>query len=308
MRFSTLLQSAARQQARSFARGRRSKRRPQRGDTLAGVAASSADAPLLSATLRKLFFKVHPDRMHAFPEVAERNADAMSQLTGFLDDITADDRTASTATNRKMRRLDFFIPAPEAAVDDAATASDAEAVQRFKRVRLSLRDSGGDCRKAIQKQLSPFFAAMGLDADFVYDEKYTFSAGDGAAPRLRKSKRARQEEEAHERGEAPPMSGAEAVEAHNAVLQAIAALPWLEETHKVRAYVEGVGLDELSAQGLQLRSVAQRVWRGERDATALSRGLSETGGLCVERILEHTAMLESTNGAPEHGPNDGARA
>ena len=299
MRFSALLQSAARQQARSFARGRRSKRRPQRGDT-AEAAAGSADAPLLSATLRKLFFQVHPDRMHAFPEVAERNADAMSQLTGFLDDITAEDRTASTATNRKMRRLDFFIPV----VDEATTAS----TKRFKRVRLSLRDSGGDCRKAIQKQLSPFFAAMGLNAAFVYDEKYTFSAGDGAAPRLRKSKREREEEEAQERGEAPPVSGAEAVETHNAVLQAIAALPWLEESHKVRAYVEGVGFDELSAQGLQLRSVAQRVWRGERDATALSRGLSETGGLCVERILEHTAMLESTNGAPEHGPSDGARA
>ena len=290
--------SIARSYVRHFAGRNRRMRRSNNNKRGAKASATTIadDAPLLSHTLRKLYFLVHPDRTAMHPEVSERNTESMSELTGFLDDITSAERTASTQTNRKMRRLDFYVPAEEPAVEDAATT----AAPQFRKVRLNLRDSGGDCRNAIRKQLSAFFGALNLRPDFIYDEKFTFNTGDGDRPQPRK----KDDDDDDEIGKASRAANEESVvaETHNAVLQAIAALPWLEPSHKVRNYVETIGFDELAGQGLQLQSVARRIWRGERDVASLSRGLSASGRSCIERVLEHTATLEATSGPPKFGP------
>ena len=117
--------SIARSYVRHFAGRNRRMRRSNNNKRGAKASATTIadDAPLLSHTLRKLYFLVHPDRTAMHPEVSERNTESMSELTGFLDDITSAERTASTQTNRKMRRLDFYVPAEEPAVEDAATSA-----------------------------------------------------------------------------------------------------------------------------------------------------------------------------------------
>jgi len=153
------------------------------------VKEAAAKVPLLSAVLRSLATKVHPDLLTNYPEQKETNEASLSMLQGFLSALK--DSTSASFPTIQNEKLRFYL----------RTATPGH----FRLVQLHLHVPGGKCKDLVAGQLKTFFADVGLATDFVWDKEF-FPLKD--AP-LRESREA--ERRASEEGEAE----AEAAKAEN---------------------------------------------------------------------------------------------
>lgn len=142
-----------------------------------------AKAPLLSATLRKFYFLVHPDLFAAHPERRAVNEASLQQFLGFI--------TALKSTNSdepwppvQHRNLTFFIrkrDADQKVIDGA-----------FDLLQITLSTNGGNCKSSVETQLSSMFKRLKLAPKFRFDDDY-FQL---KPPQLRKEEEAEYDEDA----------------------------------------------------------------------------------------------------------------
>ncbi|KAK9820548.1 hypothetical protein WJX72_011517 [[Myrmecia] bisecta] len=84
------------------------------------------------------------------------------------------------------------------------------------------------------------------------------------------------------------------------LLAAVAAVPWMgtEDGRERANFIQKNVLDELEAQGWDLRGGVQRIWQGERDIDQLSQRLDIGSRAALSGILFHTAKIEEQHGPP----------
>ncbi len=125
----------------------------------AAAAARKAEVkrvPALSAVMRSLVTKVHPDLFTAYPEQLQVNETSLSMLQGYLSALK--DATGSQFPGVRNEKLPFYFR--------------TNTPGSFRLVNLVLHVPGGKNKEAITTQLTTFFKSVGLADSFTWDREY----------------------------------------------------------------------------------------------------------------------------------------
>jgi uncharacterized protein (DUF4415 family) len=117
---------------------------------------TNASRPMLSAVMRSLFVKVHPDLFTAYPEQLATNELSLSTLQGVLSSLK--DNTGHSWPSILNEKLRFYFR--------------TKTPGHFRLVQLSLHMPGGKNKALAYQQLSTFFAEVGLSPEFTWDKEY----------------------------------------------------------------------------------------------------------------------------------------
>lgn len=113
--------------------------------------------PKVSAIMKRLYMKVHPDFFRNHPELQEVNDDSFQRLSGFFSTIEKDD----TFPPASRQELTFYVR------DEQGVSAES-----VKTVMLTLVTTGGNCKRVVGRTLSEFFEQVGLPTEFEWDDKY----------------------------------------------------------------------------------------------------------------------------------------
>jgi len=220
---------------RQFAkRSRRRKLKNKRKDKT-----STAPPAPLSKVMRLFVAKVHPDKFGAFPVQQEVNEESLSALTGFLSNVSNPEEDFMPAQKIAMK---FYVQ------DD----------EQLKQVNFQLRTTGGDCKNLVKKQLTALFESVGVpQPEFTWDDKFWKSQE--SLERQNWDDDEDDDAEVHQAAQAP-RTVEEILQAMDPILQAIAAVPWLNENDRISVFVKTKAFDDLEAQGWKNLKPAAEVW------------------------------------------------
>mmetsp|Transcript_30828 Transcript_30828/g.37360 ORF Transcript_30828/g.37360 Transcript_30828/m.37360 type:complete len:389 (-) Transcript_30828:228-1394(-) len=112
------------------------------------------EVPMLRQSLKKLQFLVHPDRFGAYPEVKEQNQDSLTTLQGFVSSIR---QLEGDYPQAGFHDLQFHI------MDEH---------DNMKRVGVTMKTTGGNCKNVVQKSLGELFHQCGIQRDFKWDDGF----------------------------------------------------------------------------------------------------------------------------------------
>eukprot|EP00123_Amoebidium_parasiticum_P020675 comp54452_c0_seq1/m.47760 comp54452_c0_seq1/g.47760 ORF comp54452_c0_seq1/g.47760 comp54452_c0_seq1/m.47760 type:complete len:194 (-) comp54452_c0_seq1:391-972(-) len=118
------------------------------------------------AVLRKFWFKVHPDLLGRHPDKRSLNEKSLAELNAFVHELehTKRQRGEGTAPFPRAQKLNLEFSVAK----DALRGEDRE----FRNVRLQLKTSGGDCRRAVGEAFSALFSSVDLPSKFHWGDKY----------------------------------------------------------------------------------------------------------------------------------------
>ena len=145
--------------------------------------------PLFSSVWRQFQKKVHPDLLNEVPELRDKNAKALQELQGVLNDIktssTGIDGTSGTAKERsslltaRTISLEFFVrtekPVQQGQQQEGPSSSDNTSSSprlHFLRVPFSVRIPGPNCQRVLAESLSVLFGHCGLSTRFRWGNEY----------------------------------------------------------------------------------------------------------------------------------------
>lgn len=255
--------------------------------------------PLLSNVMKKLYFKVHPDRFGTAPEEVRRtNEDSFQRLSGFMGTIRAKEDHLPPAD---VQRLRFFVK---------------EEGDELREVELVLRTTGGNCKNVVAKSLGEFFAQVGLPERFEWDPGmwgYNLSLEQRRVTSHTDDEELYRQQEMLQEAE-ELVSEARAVRVTHAacmregarpvalttpplprsqqMLQAIAAVPYLGSEHALARRAQNDFLRTLSERGYNLRGAVERVWQGERDEDALVGGMNVVERRMVQEVVKFSKEFD----------------
>lgn len=222
-----------------------------RGDGAGAASSSSAAAPPLSKVMRLFVARVHPDKFGAYPKEQQVNEQSLSELTGFLSNVSNPEERFAPAQKISM---EFYIYGS----DDGGGGGNP-----LNKIDFKLRTTGGDCKRLVQRQLTELFQTAGVPKpDFTWDEKF-WKTQEGLRPWDDDDEEEEQEgREESAAGSKPAKkvikSLPELLEALDPVLQAIAAVPWLNQSDRIATFVRTKAFDDLAQQGWKnLRPAAE---------------------------------------------------
>ena len=232
---------------------KKSKRAKSRGRGLRGRgrgalqgdgAANSNGAPPLSKVMRMFVARVHPDKFGAYPKEQQVNEQSLSELTGFLSNVSNPEERFAPAQKISM---EFYIHGS----DDGSP---------LNKIDFKLRTTGGDCKRLVQRQLTELFQTAGVPKpDFTWDEKF-WKTQEGLRPWDEEEEEESSSESAADSKPAKKVIKTlpELLEALDPVLQAIAAVPWLNQSDRIATFVRTKAFDDLAQQGWKnLRPAAE---------------------------------------------------
>lgn len=145
--------------------------------------------PLFSSVWRQFQKKVHPDLLNEVPELRDKNAKALQELQGVLNDVktssTGIDGTSGTAKERsslltaRTISLEFFVrtekPVQQGEQQEGPSSSDNTSSSprlHFLRVPFSVRIPGPNCQRVLAESLSVLFGHCGLSTRFRWGNEY----------------------------------------------------------------------------------------------------------------------------------------
>eukprot|EP00808_Paulinella_micropora_P028776 g10334.t1 len=131
---------------------------PQKGRS--AHRAQTEKLPLLSASLRTFFRKVHPDLLSKHPEQREHNEVNVTNFRSLLDAIS--DKSHSDWPAAGKHEFNFYVR--------KATNED-----EFELVTLRIITTGGIAKKPFETALSRFFVQLGIGGEegkFRWDDEY----------------------------------------------------------------------------------------------------------------------------------------
>lgn len=239
-------------------RGRR------RGKGRVGGQSVDKPTPPLSRVMRMFVARVHPDKFVYYPEEQQVNEESLSQLTGFMSNVSNPDEEFMPA--QKIAMHFWVIETVDDDNDGNGTETETE-TETLRKVEFALRTTGGDCKNLVQRQLEDLFRSVGIeDPTFEWDDKFwqsdtklkpqDFDDDDDDA-----KKEGKEDGETSSRNKkAPPMSIDEILQNLDPVLQAIAAVPWLQPNDRIAVFVKEKAFSDLEAQG----------WRNLKPAATVS--------------------------------------
>lgn len=136
--------------------------------------------PLFSSVWRQFQKKVHPDLLSEVPELRDKNAKALQELQGVLNDIktaspgvdgvsgAAKDRS-SLLTARTIS-LEFFVRTEQR--PSPLQGEGGQAKLHFLRVPFVVRIPGPNCQRVLAEALGVMFGHCGLSTRFKWGSEY----------------------------------------------------------------------------------------------------------------------------------------
>ena len=227
-----------------------------------------APVPPLSRVMRLFVARVHPDRFGAFPAEQQVNERSLSELTGFLSNVS----NAGGGVGKEdflpaqKIKMEFFVQQQQQQQQGGGDAS-----PQLRKIDFKLRTTGGDCKHLVQRQLVELFEIAGVsNPHFVWDDKF-WKTQDALVPQdwSKDEEGEDGEQQAGGKGEegrrrstaaaaTAPRTLEQILADLDPVLQAIAAVPWLPESDRISSFVRIKAFGDLEAQGWrQLRPAAE---------------------------------------------------
>mmetsp|Transcript_24403 Transcript_24403/g.63381 ORF Transcript_24403/g.63381 Transcript_24403/m.63381 type:complete len:240 (-) Transcript_24403:173-892(-) len=83
------------------------------------------------------------------------------------------------------------------------------------------------------------------------------------------------------------------------VLQAVALVPWLpdnQEGHSRRDFIKSSVMDQLESKGWDLRGAVYRIWKGERDLSAVLEGKDSGTRAALTAVMYHCKKFDEELG------------
>jgi len=145
-----------------------------------------ATDPLFSSVWRQFQKKVHPDLLNEVPELRDKNAKALQELQGVLNDIktssTGIDGSSGASKERsslltaRTISLEFFVrtekPLQQVQQGSSSDNTSSSPKLHFLRVPFSVRIPGPNCQRVLAESLSVLFGHCGLSTRFRWGNEY----------------------------------------------------------------------------------------------------------------------------------------
>jgi hypothetical protein len=248
----------------------------------------------------------------ALPAEARRgNAAALETLRDFCAGLAG---AAAGRPPAAIRTLEFVLPPRRVGA-------------AVRRVRSTLKTTGGDCRRLVEASLGELFAGCGVAGRFAFDGGEFAPSADRPppTPAAVEATRARaaaagfpsqaiseaeftqlQADQAAARGEgAAAEASVEAFAADLArldpLLAAAAAVPWLEaagdaEGARRAALIRADAVDSLEAWGWGVRAPLARLWAGARAEAEVVGDAVGGARAAAQALLLHARRLDAAHG------------
>lgn len=138
--------------------------------------------PLFSSVWRQFQKKVHPDLLSEVPELRDKNAKALQELQGVLNDIKtispgvdgssgAAKERSSLLTARTIS-LEFFVRAERQQKENGSQQPQTSNKLHFLRVPFVVRIPGPNCQRVLAEALGVMFGHCGLSTRFKWGNEY----------------------------------------------------------------------------------------------------------------------------------------